>query len=221
MSGSVNEDSLGATLVRYGIELSSEQIARLAGYVQLLWSWNERLNLTRHLDVETFVARDVVDSWQLAHHLGEAERVLDVGTGGGVPGLVLAILRPDLQIAVSESVRKKAAAVSTMVAELQLPVTVYAERVQDLLAAGHSFDTLVARAVGPMWKILQWLKPHWRSFRRLLLIKGPKWSEERGQARHLGYLTSLSLRRVASYATAGHHGESVILSITPECTRPS
>ena len=215
MSDALSEANFQAALDRQGIELPAEQVARLVGYVRLLWSWNERLNLTRHLDVETFVARDLVDSWQLAQHLASDERVLDLGTGGGVPGVVVALLRPDLQMSLCDSVQKKAAAVSAIVDELQLPVAVHAEPVQSVLASGHSFDTLVARAVGPMWKVLKWLKPHWGSFGRLLLIKGPKWAEERGQARHLGYLASLNLRRVATYATAGHDGENVVLSITP------
>jgi 16S rRNA (guanine527-N7)-methyltransferase len=215
MSDSVHEDTLQAALNRHAFTLPTDQVARLDQYVRLVWTWNQRLNLTRHLDFETFVARDLSDSWQLAQLLGQGERILDVGTGGGVPGIVLAVLRPDLQVTLCESVGKKAVAVAAIVRELTLPIAVHAGPVQELLSTGCSFDTLVARAVGPLWKILKWLKPHWGSFGRLLLIKGPKWTEERGQARHLGYLTTLELRCVASYATAGHFGESVILAIYP------
>jgi 16S rRNA G527 N7-methylase RsmG len=70
--------------------------SQLDNYRRQLWAWNERLNLTRHTTLEKFVSRDVVDSHQLSNLLQRGERVLDVGTGGGVPGVVLAILRPDL-----------------------------------------------------------------------------------------------------------------------------
>ena len=65
---------------------SAPQIARLEAYCRLLWDWNSKLNLTRHTDFEKFVTRDLTDSLVFARFLGQGETVLDVGTGGGVPG---------------------------------------------------------------------------------------------------------------------------------------
>ena len=96
MNESTTEETLSAVLVRHGIELPNDQIAQLDQYRQLLWDWNEKLNLTRHTTLEKFVSRDVVDSLAFAEHLDAGERVLDVGTGGGVPGVILAIVRRDL-----------------------------------------------------------------------------------------------------------------------------
>jgi 16S rRNA (guanine527-N7)-methyltransferase len=219
MSHPENDVDLASELHRHGLSLPADQLAVLDRYRQLLWSWNERLNLTRHVTLESFVTRDVLDSLQLAPLLRPGERILDVGTGGGVPGIILAIVRPDLEVSLCESVGKKAAAVAAMVQELALPVRVYDGRVQDVLATTN-FDTLIARAVGPLWKVLKWLKPHWGRFGRLLLFKGPKWVEERGEARHRGYLGTLELRRLASYPTPGHYGESVILAIAPPRPAP-
>src|SRR5687767_4277947 len=78
-------DALAAALAAVGIEVTAEQSEQLDDYRRLLWSWNEKLNLTRHTTLEKFVHRDVFDSWQLANLLQPGERVLDVGTGGGVP----------------------------------------------------------------------------------------------------------------------------------------
>jgi len=178
----------------------------------LLWQWNERMNLTRHTTLEKFVTRDVVDSLQLAELLDKGERVLDVGTGGGVPGVVLAIVRPDLKVSLSESTQKKAHAVEEMVAELGLPVRVYACRAEDVLEMS-TFDTLVARALAPLAKVLIWLKPHWESFDRLLMIKGPSWTDERSEARHVNLLKHLELRKAATYQTPRTGAESVILQI--------
>ena len=59
---------------------------RLAAYAASLWAWNERLNLTRHIDAEAFVSRDVADAAAIAPHLAHGERVLDVGTGAACRG---------------------------------------------------------------------------------------------------------------------------------------
>jgi 16S rRNA (guanine527-N7)-methyltransferase len=205
--------NLSDALQQVGINLTEAQVQLLDSYRELLWKWNEQLNLTRHTTLEKFATRDVVDSWELAKLLGNRDRVLDIGTGGGVPGLVLAICRPDLRVSVCESVQKKAKVVEAIVVELNIPVSVYACRAEEVLEL-QTFDTLVARGVAALAKILRWVDPHWGAFERLLLIKGRKWVEERGEARHLGLLKKLELRKAAEYLTPRTDAESVILSIT-------
>lgn len=194
------------------IDATDQQIERLDQYRRLLWSWNERMNLTRHTTLEKFVARDVVDSYQLSNLLERGQRVLDVGTGGGVPGVVMSILRPDLSVSLCESTQKKARAVEAIASDLGLPIRVYPNRAEEVLEI-TTFDTLVARALAPLAKVLGWLQPHWDAFDRLLLIKGRAWVEERAEARQAGLLRSLELRKAASYETPGTSAESVILSI--------
>ncbi|MFO0913995.1 MAG: 16S rRNA (guanine(527)-N(7))-methyltransferase RsmG [Pirellulales bacterium] len=197
-----------------GIHLSDDQVQLLARYCQLLWDWNTRINLTRHTDWEKFVYRDLLDSYQLAKCLALGERVLDVGSGGGVPGIVLAILRPDLQVVLSESVTKKARVLEEIVGQLGLPVRVFAER-GEAVVAREPFDAVLFRGVGGMARILRWFAPTWGHLGRMLMVKGPKWVEERGEARHHGLLRGLELRRVADYPMPGTSSHSVILAIRP------
>ena len=103
----MDPSSLDQTLHKYKIELPEKQSALLERYCNQLWQWNEKINLTRHLDFERFVARDVTDSLALADIIEPDEEILDVGTGGGVPGIVVAILRPDVQVTLCESSEKK------------------------------------------------------------------------------------------------------------------
>jgi 16S rRNA (guanine527-N7)-methyltransferase len=208
-------DTLRDALERHAIELPDEQIEQLDRYCRALWSWNEKLNLTRHTDYEKFVARDVVDSLALEPFLDSGDRVLDVGTGGGVPGVVLAILRPDLEMALCDSVAKRAKAARAIVAEAGLDIAVHHAPVQELLER-EQFDTLVVRAVAPLAKLLGWLAPHWDAFDRLLVIKGPAWIEERKQAHDAGLLRRLHLRKLASYPIPGTQSQSVVLSIRPK-----
>ncbi len=208
----VDERSLSAALASHGLAVSEVQLALFERYCQQLWDWNSKLNLTRHTDYDTFVARDLVDSLELARLLDDGQAVLDVGTGGGVPGVLLAILRPELKIALCESVGKKAHAIEAIVQALGLDVRVYAERAEQTVGRTR-YDALVARAVGPLWKICKWFEPHWGEFGCLLAIKGPRWIEERGEARHRGLLRNVELRKVVSYPMPGTRSESVILKL--------
>ena len=181
-------------------------------YCELLWDWNTKLNLTRHTDYEKFVARDLTDSLAFAQFLAPQEKVLDVGSGGGVPGVVLAIVRDDLQISLSESVAKKARVLDDIVQQLGLATPVIHARAEDILSE-QRFNTLVVRAVARLKKLLEWFRPHWRDFDRLLVLKGPSWVEERGEARHYGLLGDLALRKLVSYPLPGTESESVLLQI--------
>jgi len=209
------EETLTAALARYALELPEPQVALLDRYCRQLWDWNTKLNLTRHTDYDKFVSRDLVDSLEISRLLEPGQSVLDVGTGGGVPGIVLAILRPDLRISLCESVTKKAHAVEAIIRELGLDVPMYNERAEKVVSQVR-FDVLVARAVGPLWKICRWLQSHWGEFGCLLAVKGPRWVEERGEARHRGLLHAVELRKAASYPMPGTNSESVILSLRRE-----
>ena len=129
------DDNLAAALAT-----ASNRTAAAAGVrcwpaiAELLWDWNAKINLTRHTDYEKFVARDLIDSLAFAQFLEPKEKVLDVGTGGGVPGVVLAIVRADLQCRFRESVGKKARAVADIVERLGLPMPVLHARAEEILA---------------------------------------------------------------------------------------
>jgi len=211
--------AIAAECDRHGVGIPCESVQRLAAYAASLWLWNERLNLTRHTDVEKFVSRDVADAAAIGLQLARGEHVLDVGTGGGVPGALLAILRPDLRVELCDSVAKKARAVREIVKEagLSLPVHEAAGQavVKAAAARGERFDTLVVRAVAPLVKLLSWFEPIAGDFGRLLVVKGPRWEEEKAEARHKGFAKKVMVRRIAAWPIRGSDNESVLLEIRP------
>ena len=210
---SVDPNALSRELDACDIELEPQHISKLASYADALWQWNERINLTRHTDLASFVTRDVLDTVQLSACLAPDEEVLDVGSGGGVPGLILAMIRPDLQVVVCDSVAKKARVLEDIIQRLELSVPVFASRAEELVE-DLRFDSLVARAVGPLPKLIKWFDGRWQNFSRLLAIKGPRWSDERSAARHRGLLKDLQIRKLSSYPMPGTDSESVIVQIS-------
>ena len=208
----IPNDTLGEALRRHSIKLSEGKMAKIDMYCQLLWGKNQHLNLTRHTSYEKFVSRDLIDTLRLAELLTQGEHILDVGTGGGVPGIPLAIVRPDLKIELCDSTGKKAIAVGEIVDALGLDLPVWHTKGEDLLKI-HRFQTLVIRAVSRIKIVMELFSPYWYAFDRMLLIKGPRWVEERGESRHFGQMGKAALRKLDSYNIHGTEIESVILQI--------
>lgn len=211
------DPEFAAALANHSVELQEPIAERLQAYAEAMWRWNEQLNLTRHTTWDLFVGRDLRDCLQLAPILDPGEEVLDLGSGNGVPGIPLAILRPDIDVSLAESVAKRAGVLGEIIAELDLPVPVYSARGEDLLD-DFRFTSLVCRAVGSITKLCRWIEPHWINVDRMLLIKGPKWLEERGEARHSGLMADLQLRKVASYPLGDESEEDqgAIIQIWPK-----
>ena len=100
------EQELEAGLAQLGLELSAEQIDRLNQYLALLNKWNKTYNLTAVRETERMVAYHVLDSLSALPHI-QGVRVLDVGSGGGMPGMLFAIARPDWQLTLIDANHKK------------------------------------------------------------------------------------------------------------------
>jgi 16S rRNA (guanine527-N7)-methyltransferase len=163
-------------------ELSADQRAKVGAYLDLLLAANERMNLTRirdRADAETFHVRDAL---QLLPYLpGFRSDVADVGSGGGVPGIVLAIVRPKLDFTLVESVGKKADFLAHVTETLGLAnVEVVNGRAERL--ANRQFEVVTTRAVASLEKLLTWCRPLVRRGGTLLAMKGPKLSQELDEA---------------------------------------
>jgi 16S rRNA (guanine527-N7)-methyltransferase len=103
-----------------GLRLSAEQLKLLGRHVDLLLKWNKSINLTAITDPAEIADKHVLDSLALAPVLPQGS-LLDAGSGGGFPGIPLAIARPDLEVILVDSVQKKVAFLKNVLAELRLP----------------------------------------------------------------------------------------------------
>jgi 16S rRNA (guanine527-N7)-methyltransferase len=195
-----------------GEPLSPEQSAALDRYLDLLLSANQRMNLTRITDREHARVQHIADALTLLPHLPAGpHRLADVGSGGGVPGIPLAIARPDMSVTLIESVAKKAAFLEETAAELALAnLDVWRGRAEDW--RGPRFDVVACRAVAPMAKLLVWCRPLVAAGGKLLAMKGPKLPEELAGAAGVlqAQRASVKVHAVEAEGLAGH----VIAEIT-------
>lgn len=135
-----------------GLQLSDAQLSKLLDYVALLAKWNAVYNLTAIRDPRQMLIQHILDSLSIVPHLVQRNpgTVLDVGSGGGLPGIVLAIVRPDWGVTVNDIVHKKTAFQAQAKAELGLTnLSVVTGRVETLRPGAEvsaKFDVILSRA---------------------------------------------------------------------------
>lgn len=138
-------DQLKRGLIALGLTLEPDTQQRLLDYVALIEKWNRVHNLTAIREPEKMVTHHLLDSLAVAPHLN-ATRLLDVGSGAGLPGIPLALAKPDTQVTLLDSNHKKAAFLNQAVLELKLKnAEVCSERVESLQTQDR-YDVIVSRA---------------------------------------------------------------------------
>jgi len=165
-----------------GLTFTPSQQEQLSKYIDLLLEANRLMNLTRIDERPAAEVLHVGDAMTLLPHLPrEAHWLADVGSGGGVPGIPLAIARPDAQVTLIESTLKKADFLTRAVDRLGLKnVRVVGERAETVGrgALRESFDVAVARALGALSLVAEWCLPLVKIGGKVLAIKGERVTEE-------------------------------------------
>lgn len=139
---------LNMLLGEAGLEpLGSELTLQFESYLSLFLRWNARINLSAVRDEDRILARHFAESIACARALPQVQSLLDFGSGGGLPGIPIALCRPEIRVTLAESQGKKAAFLQEAVRSLGIQATVYADRAESI---GRTFECVVLRAVDRM-----------------------------------------------------------------------
>ena len=215
----MNTEEIALGLERNGIPAGPELAEKLHIYLLLLREWNSRMDLTAVAEDGETVDRHFMDSLSVLKTglLPESGTMIDVGTGAGFPGLVLAMARPEMQVTLLDAQRKRLAFLQavTDATGTKNAVPVHA-RAED---AGHSrelrerFDIAVARALAPSDVLSEYLLPFVRVGGYALCWKGPALKEELENGRRAAHLLGGSLEMPVAYSVAGREWEHLILPV--------
>ncbi|MFC2564737.1 MAG: 16S rRNA (guanine(527)-N(7))-methyltransferase RsmG [Neisseria sp.] len=150
-----NRQKLQSGLKEMGLDLSGEQQDKLLAYVEMLKKWNKTYNLTALRDESQIISHHLLDSLTLPPYLEGAQTMLDVGSGGGQPGIPAAVCRPDLQITLLDANTKKTSFLQQAAIELELKnVRVVSGRVEAV--QGLRADVITSRAFAELADFVNW-----------------------------------------------------------------
>lgn len=188
-------------------------LTKMISYMDGVLSWNEKVNLTAITDREEFVAKHLIDS-VLCYNFPEyrnAASIIDVGTGAGFPGIPLAILNPDKEFLLADSLNKKIKIIDELAKELSIsnvnPVHGRAEEMARNKVYRQQFDLSVSRAVANMSALCEYCLPFIRIGGYFLAYKGPDAEKEVESAKTAISLLGGRLDRIEPVALDGfdHH----------------
>ena len=169
---------LDAGVHELGLDLDQSQLDTLWRYAHMLRERNAHVNLTSIVSPEGILTLHMLDSLSVAPHLGDARRIIDVGTGGGFPGIPLAVAFPDRHFTLIDGTQKKIRFVAESIAALDIRnVTAIAARAESY-GGERNFDVVVARAVGSLADLVRDASGLLGPRGRLLAMKGKLADEE-------------------------------------------
>lgn len=175
-------------LIELKINLNDKQKESYLAYFQLLDEWNQKINLTAIKEPEEVAIKHFLDSLAAANYFSfeEGQKLLDLGSGAGLPGLILKILKPELNMILVDTVHKKVSFLNLAIKELELAqIEALHRRAEDLgrdPLYREKHQVVTARAVAPMAVLCEYCIPLLALGGRFYALKGPNYQEELEEA---------------------------------------
>ena len=167
---------------KIGIELNSYQIEQYYKYMNLLIEWNEKVNLTAIIEPEDIILKHFIDSLTIAKYINENDKIADIGTGAGFPGLPLKILKPQNEIILIDSLNKRIKFLEKVIEENKLEnISALHIRAEEI---GHNelyrggFDIVTSRAVAKLNVLLEYMLPLTKVGGKCICLNGPNIEQE-------------------------------------------
>lgn len=162
--------------------IESKNIEQFYEYMKLLLSWNEKINVTAIKDEKEFIVKHFVDSLSISEFVGDNKRIIDVGTGGGFPGIPLKLFCDNLNVTLVDSVNKKITVLNDIINNMKLEnIEALHSRAEDLARNKEyreKFDIATSRAVSNMSTLVEYLIPFVKVNGYIICMKGPDYEEE-------------------------------------------
>lgn len=206
------------------IKLNEEQIDKFYRYMNLLLEWNEKINLTAITDYKEIILKHFIDSITISKYIKDGEKLVDVGTGAGFPGIPLKIIRDDIKITLLDSLNKRINFLNEVVKELNLEniETVHArcEEFGKNKKYRESFDVVTSRAVANLATLSEYMIPLAKKEGICICMKGSDVEDEIQNSKNAIKILGGNIEKIDKFELPGSDiKRSVILikkvNITP------
>ena len=203
-------------LKKINLKIEREEIKKFYEYMKILIEWNEKINLTAIKDEKEIIIKHFIDSLTINKYIGNAESMVDVGTGAGFPGIPIKIVNKNLKVILVDSLNKRINFLNEVIEKLDLQniKTVHA-RAEDLgkdKQYRESFDVVTSRAVANMTVLTEYLLPLTKIGGNCICMKGAEIEDELENAKYAIKLLGGKVDKVEKIEISDEHmGRNIIL----------
>ena len=164
------------------IQISNEEIEKLYIYMKEILEWNEKVNVTAIKDEKEFIVKHFIDSLTIEKYITNGEKVLDIGTGAGFPGIPIKITKNKSHVDLVDSVNKKLNVIRDIIPKIKLEdIECIHTRAEDLaknVKYRESYDVVTSRAVANLTTLVEYMLPFVKVGGKIICMKGPNVEEE-------------------------------------------
>jgi 16S rRNA (guanine527-N7)-methyltransferase len=199
----------------FGVILSEKQLSLFSLFLEGLWLWNRRINLTGIMEKREMIIKLLLDSLVALPHLASKGTVLDIGSGAGIPGLPLKIGRSEFEVHLLESKAKKISFLKDMIRKLDLRGIQACKGRADKKADSQTplpfYEIVTARALAPLHKLISICSPYVQPGGLLIAFKGSAADQEIEESRQLMKDFDLKISNKISYCLPETQGRRCLL----------
>ncbi len=197
------------------ITVSDEEIENLYKYMVGIIEWNDKVNVTAITDEKLFIVKHFIDSLLINHYLQGKESIIDIGTGGGFPGVPLKILNKEKKFTLIDSVNKKLNVIRDLSEKIGLEnLEIIHTRAEDLASKKEyreMFDVATTRAVSNLSTILEYMLPFIKVGGIAICMKGPNYNEELEEARKAIEILGGKFEKIETFNLEGEMERNILV----------
>ena len=164
------------------IQISNEEIEKLYIYMKEILEWNEKVNVTAIKDEKEFIVKHFIDSLTIEKYIANGEKVLDIGTGAGFPGIPIKITKNKSHVDLVDSVNKKLNVIRDIIPKIKVEdiecIHIRAEDLAKNVKYRESYEVVTSRAVANLTTLVEYMLPFAKIGGKIICMKGPNVDEE-------------------------------------------
>lgn len=197
------------------IKVNDDEMDKLYNYMIGIIDWNDKVNVTAITEEKLFIVKHFIDSLLINHYLQGKESVIDIGTGGGFPGIPLKILNKNTKFTLIDSVNKKLNVIRDLSEKIKLEnLEIIHTRAEDLASKKEyreMFDVATTRAVSNLSTILEYMLPFVKVGGLAICMKGPNYKEELEEAKKAIEILGGKFEHIETFNLEGEMERNVLV----------